>query len=77
MRGAVFFALAHVVTLFDASFAVGAQRALFSFVALLPVGIVLGWLFLARRSLYAPIGLHATFNAIQVIVLLGAAGAGR
>ena len=62
VRGAVFFALAHVLTLFDASFATGAQRALFSFVALLPVGVALGWLFLARRSLYAAIGLHAAFN---------------
>ena len=68
MRGALFFALAHVVTLFDASTSrAGAQRALFSFVALLPVAVTLGWLFLARRSLYAAIGLHAAFNAIQVL----------
>ncbi len=73
-RGAVFFALAHVVTLFDASFSTGAQRALFSFVALMPVSLTLGWVFLARRSLYAAIGLHGTFNALQVIVLALAAG---
>jgi membrane protease YdiL (CAAX protease family) len=77
IRGAVFFSIAHVVTLFDVDFATGAQRALFSFVALLPVGIVLGWLFLARRSLYASIGLHSAFNAIQVVVFLGVAAAGR
>jgi membrane protease YdiL (CAAX protease family) len=69
VRGAVFFALAHVVTLFDASFATGAQRALFSFVALLPVGLALGWLFLGRRSLYAAIGLHAAFDGLQVLAL--------
>ena len=63
MRGAVFFALAHVLTLVDTSFAEGAQRALYSFVALLPVAVALGWLFLARRSLYAAIGLHAAYNA--------------
>ena len=73
LRGAAFFALAHVLTLFDASFATGAQRALFSFLALLPVGIALGWLFLARRSLYAAIGLHAAFNATQVIIAFAAA----
>ena len=73
-RGAVFFALAHVVTLFDVSFETGAQRALFSFVALLPVSVTLGWVFLARRSLYAAIGLHGTFNALQVIVVAVAAG---
>ncbi len=75
VRGAVFFAIAHVVTLFDASFATGAQRAMFSFVALLPVGVALGWLFLARRSLYASIGLHAAFNAIQVVLLFVAGSA--
>ena len=69
IRGALFFAIAHVVTLFDSSFAEGAQRALFSFVALLPVGIALGWLFLKRGSLYAAIGLHGAFNAIQVVLL--------
>jgi membrane protease YdiL (CAAX protease family) len=75
VRGAVFFALAHVATLFDASFGVGAQRAVFSFVALLPVGIALGWLFLARRSLWAPIGLHSAFNALQVLLAFAAASA--
>ncbi len=69
LRGAAFFALAHVVTLVDASFGVGAQRALFSFVALMPVGLALGWVYLGRRSLYAAIGLHAAFNALQVLLL--------
>jgi membrane protease YdiL (CAAX protease family) len=68
VRGAVFFAFAHVLTQFDSSFAVGAQRALFSFLALMPVAIALGWVFLSRRSLYAAIGLHGTFNAIQVVL---------
>jgi hypothetical protein len=74
-RGAVFFAVAHVVTLVDVSFAEGAQRALFSFLALLPVGVALGWLYLGRRSLYAAIGLHAAFNAVQVVLLAIAGGA--
>ncbi len=77
IRGAAFFALAHVITLFDASFGTGAQRALFSFIALLPVGIALGWVFLSRRSLYAAIGLHAAFNALQIIALFAAGAAGR
>jgi membrane protease YdiL (CAAX protease family) len=74
VRGAVFFAVAHVIALFDSTFEAGAQRALYSFVVLLPVGIALGWVFLARRSVYASIGLHATFNAIQVIALVAATG---
>ncbi|MDQ1324315.1 MAG: hypothetical protein QG587_1651, partial [Chloroflexota bacterium] len=75
VRGALFFAIAHVLTLFDASFETGAQRALFSFVALLPVGLALGWVFLSRKSLYAAIGLHAAFNAIQVLALLAVTSA--
>jgi membrane protease YdiL (CAAX protease family) len=74
VRGAVFFALVHVLTLFDTTFAEGAQRAVYAFVALLPVGLTLGWLFLARRSLYAAIGLHAAFNGIQLLLLALASG---
>jgi membrane protease YdiL (CAAX protease family) len=77
VRGSLFFAFAHVVTLVDASFAEGAQRALYSFIALLPVSVALGWLFLSRRSLYAAIGLHAAFNGIQVLLLVVASGAAR
>jgi len=75
IRGAVFFALAHVLTLFDASFATGLQRAVFSSIALLPIAITLGWLFLTRRSLYAAIGLHGAFNGIQVLLLFVAGNA--
>jgi len=72
LRGAVFFAFAHIVTVFSTSFSSGAPTALAQFLDLLPVGLVLGWLFLARRSLYAAIGLHAAFNAIQVVLLFAA-----
>jgi membrane protease YdiL (CAAX protease family) len=75
VRGAIFFALVHVLTQLDTSFAEGAQRALFSFVGLLPVALALGWLFLRRRSLYAAIGLHAAFNGLQLILLFVAASA--
>ena len=73
IRGAIFFALVHVLTQFDTSFGEGAQRALFSFVALMPVALSLGWLFLRRGSLYAAIGLHAAFNGIQLILLFATA----
>ncbi|HEY5434369.1 MAG TPA: type II CAAX endopeptidase family protein [Candidatus Limnocylindrales bacterium] len=73
VRGAIFFALVHVLTQLDTSFGEGAQRALFSFVGLLPVSLSLGWLFLRRRSLYAAIGLHAAFNGLQLILLFAAA----
>jgi membrane protease YdiL (CAAX protease family) len=69
IRGGVFFALAHIVTLGGEDAAVAGGQALVAFVARLPVGIALGWLFLRRRSIYAPIGLHAVFNAIQVVLV--------
>ena len=75
IRGALFFSLAHVLTQLDESFATGVQRAVFSFLALLPAGIALGWVFLSRRSLYAAIGLHGAFNGIQVLLAFLAARA--
>lgn len=68
LRGALFFSFAHVATLFSPSFGSGAGAALMEFVALLPAGIALGWVFLARRSIWAPLGLHATFNALQLVL---------
>jgi membrane protease YdiL (CAAX protease family) len=47
----------------------------FSSIALLPIAITLGWLFLRRRSLYAAIGLHGAFNGIQVLLLFAAGNA--
>jgi membrane protease YdiL (CAAX protease family) len=67
VRGALFFALAHVLTLGDV------QQSVYAFVVRLPVGLALGWIFLQRRSLYASIGLHAMFNAIPVLLLASAA----
>ena len=74
VRGAILFALIHGLTITAATFSEGLQHAVFSFVALLPVGITLGWLFLTRRSLYASIGLHAAFNGIQLVLLAVASG---
>jgi membrane protease YdiL (CAAX protease family) len=32
-----------------------------------PVALALGWLYVRRGSLWAPIGLHATFNTISLV----------
>ena len=64
IRATILFTLAHVVT-FDgtdlpnalALIAVGAGSRV-------PVAIALGWLYVRRGSLWAPIGLHATYNAV-------------
>ncbi len=69
VRGAVFFALIHVVTLVGVDFGTALRTALIAFAVRLPVGLVLGWIFLRRRSLVAPIALHATYNAIPVLLV--------
>ncbi len=72
VQGAVFFALAHVITLGGSSAAEGFGLAAFAFAVRLPVALALGWLFLRRGTLYGPIALHAAFNALQVLALANA-----
>jgi membrane protease YdiL (CAAX protease family) len=75
IRGAVFFALIHVVTLVGSDFGTAIRTAFIAFAVRLPVGLVLGWVFLRRGTLVAPIALHATYNAIPVILVAIGAGA--
>ncbi len=75
VRGAIFFALIHVITLAGSDFETALRTALIAFVIRLPVGLVLGWVFLRRRTLVAPIALHATYNAIPVLLVALGAGA--
>jgi uncharacterized protein len=69
VRGAVFFAIAHIVTVAAGSFQEGLEQAVFASVVRIPVGLALGWIFLSRRSLPAAIGLHAGFNGLGVLAL--------
>jgi uncharacterized protein len=70
IQGGIFFAFTHVLTLGGPSFAVGAQWALFAFVVRLPVAFFLGWFFLRRRSIYASIAIHVTFNGLPLLLTL-------
>jgi uncharacterized protein len=72
VRGAIFFAVAHIVTVAAGTFQEGLEQAIFASIVRIPVGLALGWLFLARRSLPAAIGLHAGFNGLGVIALYAA-----
>ena len=67
VRGALFFAIVHVLTISGASAGEALGLAVVGFASRIPVALVLGWLFLQRKSIWAPIGLHATFNAILLI----------
>ena len=75
VQGAIFFAIAHVLTLSAADPVQGLQLALFASLVRLPVALALGWVFLQRRSLVAPIFLHAAYNGIPIILI--AAGLGN
>lgn len=75
VQGAVFFALAHILTLGGDDMGNAFRLAVFISVVRLPVALALGWVFLQRRSLVAPIFLHAAYNGIPIILL--AAGLGN
>jgi membrane protease YdiL (CAAX protease family) len=68
VRAALFFAFAHVLTISGASPGEAAALALIGFATRVPVALALGWLFVRRGNIWAPIGLHATFNAILLIL---------
>jgi membrane protease YdiL (CAAX protease family) len=68
LLGAVVFAFAHIITVSGGSAGEALQGAFVAFTARLPVAIALGVLFVRRRSIWASFGLHATFNAILLVV---------
>jgi membrane protease YdiL (CAAX protease family) len=68
IQGALFFAIVHVLQVGGSSPLEAFQLALVAFVTRIPVALALGWLFLARKSIWAPIGLHAAFNGIILVL---------
>jgi CAAX protease family protein len=76
LQSSLFFAAAHVLAIPSSDFTEGLKLAVVAFVARIPVGYALGWLYLERRSLVAPIALHATFNGLQLLLLAAASTLG-
>lgn len=76
VRGAVFFALAHVLLIGGATVTEAFAIALVAFVGRLPIALVLGWLFVRRGSIFASIGLHAAFNGFLLVLAEAATRAG-
>ena len=68
IQGALFFAIVHVLTISGGSASEAFGLAVLGFASRIPVALALGWLFLRRGSIWVPIGLHATFNAILLIL---------
>lgn len=67
VRSSIFFALVHIANISSDTFAEGAAQALLQTVVILPVGFVLGWLFL-RRGMAGAIGGHVTYNALLLFL---------
>jgi membrane protease YdiL (CAAX protease family) len=68
LRSSTVFVLAHVLFVGGDSFRDAAALAFVAGLVRVPVALTLGWLFTRTGSLWAPIGLHATYNAVLVIV---------
>ncbi len=68
IRAALFFAFAHVLTIGGTSAGPAIALALAAFVGRIPVSLILTWLFVRHRSIWVPLGLHATFNAILLVL---------
>lgn len=63
VRSSLFFALFHIININAATFDEGARQALGVVLVILPVGAIMGVLFV-RRGLLAAIAAHATYNGL-------------
>jgi membrane protease YdiL (CAAX protease family) len=64
----VLFVVAHVLFVGGDSFGEAVSLAFVGGVVRVPVAFALGWLYVRTGSLWAPIGLHAAFNGILIVV---------
>jgi membrane protease YdiL (CAAX protease family) len=67
LRAAMLFAIAHILNVSAGTAGEAGSLALIGFATRVPIAIALGWLFIRRGSLWAPIGLHMAFNGILLL----------
>jgi membrane protease YdiL (CAAX protease family) len=68
VRSSVVFVLAHVLLVSGANFDETVRMAFVAGAVRIPVAFTLGWLFVRTESIWGPIGLHAAFNAILIVI---------
>ena len=68
VRAAILFAGAHVLLVGGQSFGDAASLAIVGAAARLPVALALGWIYLRQGTIWSAIGLHATFNAVLLLL---------
>jgi membrane protease YdiL (CAAX protease family) len=67
-RGAVVFAVAHILTISGTSAEEGIQLAIVGFLTRLPIGLALGMVFIRRHTIWSSFGLHAAYNLIILVI---------
>jgi len=75
LRSSIVFVLAHVLFVSGDTFNETVRIALVAGVVRVPVAFALGWLFVRTGSIWGPIGLHAGFNGILIVLAELAAAA--
>lgn len=73
LRSSIVFVLAHVLFVSGDTFVETARVALVAGMVRIPVAFALGWLFVRTGSIWGPIGLHAAFNGILIVLAEAAA----
>ena len=68
VRSSLVFVLAHVLLVGGDRFEDAVKLALVAGAVRIPIAFFLGWIFVRTGSLWASIGLHATFNGILIIL---------
>jgi len=66
IRSSIVFVLAHVLLVGGDRFEEAVKLAFVAGVIRIPIALTLGWIFVRTGSLWASIGLHATFNGILI-----------
>ena len=75
VRSSIVFVLAHVLFVSGDTFGETVRVALVAGVVRVPVAFALGWLFVRTGSIWGPIGLHAGFNGVLIVLAEAAARA--
>jgi membrane protease YdiL (CAAX protease family) len=73
IRSALLFGFVHIANITATSFGQGLAQALLQFTAIVPLGLLLGWLFLRYGMAGAIVG-HMTYNGLLLVLLLLAQG---
>jgi uncharacterized protein len=68
VRSSIVFVLAHVLFVSGDTFSETVRVAAVAGVVRIPVAFALGWLFARTGSIWGPIGLHAAFNGILIVL---------